>query len=1062
MKAGLVVLSGNLFRWFAIILVLAALFSLGCSSDEASFEDGDASPSDGDTIDTEDGDEPQPVTPKKVVVYYGQDESDIWSHGALYAMVVNNLLGHFATDVTIAEVKNYRTNDLDNYDAAVYIGSSYELSPPRAFLEDVYDRESFPVFWMGYHIDSFIQENSGFDADNRFGFRFTADLEGEVYNHVYYNGSEILRNSEDVYFTGIEIVDDQKCELTAYMQNDSQIRPYLVHCGEFWYMVTVPFSYMAPDVSIFADALHDFLKTDVKPIHRALVRIEDVSIGTANKDLLRSLADTFYDLGVPFSVGVIPLFKDPNGVWFEPGTEMSIGDSEDFLDMLRYLQSKGGTLIVHGYTHQSEGISGEDFEFWDENTDTPVADDSYAWAADRAKKAKQIFIDALGYEPEIWETPHYQASYVDYFAFSTVFSTVYERIRVFDELRIPTSESGEIVPGYYDVMPSPFVMYRTYYGLRAVPENLGYIDVDQLDELGVPENSEGKKYYAQQIYNVRDGVASFFFHAWQPVDELVASIENIREVGFEFVSVTDLLKEGPPAYIDFPSEDGDSTDGDLPDGDLPDGDSDGDVVEDGDEDAVVDGDTVIDGDSDSDTDQDDYIMCLYGSEACPGELGCHNGFCGACSDGSECKTTDGCRADGTCGECSDDDHCRSGEMCRHGFCLPSTIGELNIAIAPQDFEDMIEYRDTEPTFDCTVTANGVTYEAASTIRQLGNFSTGFPKKSFMVEFPEDSDHPGYSRKIKLKSDWGDPTLMRSYLAYHLHRKLTSTAVPRTRYWKVSINGSYYGLMLEVERIGGHFLEINGRNRENSMYEAAGVNPCGAFVPEADLESYQSNWDLKTGTDTDYSELIYFIEEVLWQDYLLSDKLLPTIVTNTEQNVHLDSYVPMIAVNAVISNDDNITNNFYFSWQTNQKGKTAWEFYPWDMDLSLGCEYTEDLDSLCMDLHSDGYWLNGEFPSDVVGGYPTEIWGNLLIHLLLGNPEYLDTYERTICDVLNSELYSERIPNLIDGLYEMLVDAVDEDTNDRNSSPADFDTAVGSLEAFFADRSDYLHDELGCD
>src|SRR5207302_1263956 len=109
---------------------------------------------------------------------------------------------------------------------------------------------------------------------------------------------------------------------------------------------------------------------------------------------------------------------------------------------LKYMQSHGGTLLMHGYTHQYEAVanpysavSAEDFEFYAAHIDAndyvvfdgPVALDSASWAANRLLSSDMAFLAAGLSVPTIFEPPHYAASATDYKVINSMFTTRYDR-----------------------------------------------------------------------------------------------------------------------------------------------------------------------------------------------------------------------------------------------------------------------------------------------------------------------------------------------------------------------------------------------------------------------------------------------------------------------------------------------------------------------------------------------------------------------------------------------------------------------------------------------------------
>ncbi len=80
--------------------------------------------------------------------------------------------------------------------------------------------------------------------------------------------------------------------------------------------------------------------------------------------------------------------------------------------------------------------------------------------------------------------------------------------------------------------PFPYPVRLREYGVNVIPENLGYIDIDDPDPGPILLG-------AKRMQIVRDGVASFFFHPFVPLQHLKTTIRGMKEAGWEFVSLRD-------------------------------------------------------------------------------------------------------------------------------------------------------------------------------------------------------------------------------------------------------------------------------------------------------------------------------------------------------------------------------------------------------------------------------------------------------------------------------------------------------------------------------------------
>jgi len=488
---------------------------------------------------------------RSVVVYYEDDPAQAWNYGKIYAITTRNLLGHFSTTVELVDVASYQAGDLGQYDAGIYIGNLYDYPLPDAFQQDVLTNNQ-PFLWINYNIWQLFT-NTAWDASGKLGFDYLEVQQLKPFTNILYKGKTLPRLDSDIEFNLVKIEAGSRCNELAFIETQSgsqtSSQPFAIQCGNFYYMANNPLANFFASYLVLADILHDLLGTQTNPSLRALVRLEDLTPGNVNHELLRQEVDTLYAMGIPFSFGVIPVNYDPLGVTGQAGLEVPL--HKDFLlqGMIEYMLEKGGTPVVHGFTHQHTTNSAIDYEFWDGENNRPFAEDGYDWALGRIDQGRAEFEKAMGFVPLMWETPHYSASPNTYFAVAARFGVVYERLSLFNSLEIP--QPGLSVD-YSDVISftytTPYQLFTSFYGFRVLPENLGYLEQGGIPELGFPPTPQGKADLAQMYSVVRDGVVSFMFHHWQPQEDLYQTIRLIQELGYTFVSPADLLQDLPPAY----------------------------------------------------------------------------------------------------------------------------------------------------------------------------------------------------------------------------------------------------------------------------------------------------------------------------------------------------------------------------------------------------------------------------------------------------------------------------------------------------------------------------------
>jgi len=438
--------------------------------------------------------------------------------------------------------------------------------------------------------------------------------------------------------------------------------------------------------------------------------------------------------------------------------------------------------------------------------------------------------------------------------------------------------------------------------------------------------------------------------------------------------------------------------------------------------------------------------CPSGVYECPDELACVGGLCvDNCSSAYQCYPLDGCRtADNVCGLCLYDADCRSGEGCTEGVCLPDHIPQWELYITDSDWVTLPTLSDS-PTTDqendtvpCELNADGVVYDQDVQVKFRGGSTLKLPERSFRIEFPEDADHPGFQRKINLRAEYNDPSVMRTFLAFETARRWSINPTPKVRYIDLYLrtdqdedpylDDNYYGLVIEIERLGGKFLEDNNRNRDLPLLEAKWVDRHGTFTP--DEEDYEEFYIQSSGTVAGVVDVEDLIEEVLepdWESFMETGWNTSGLALDA---IRTDAYLGYLSAMAALQCHDHVTNNFYFSYQSMGVEAPGWEFYPADLDMTFGCLWdSANHNPICDTFSNDGWWLNGlfDYEDDVELGVD-DYWGNLAIHSVLSHEPTVTAYEELLCKNIDSRWWNDRLPDVI---YALSVD-LEDDALERES------------------------------
>jgi uncharacterized protein YdaL len=485
------------------------------------------------------------ATPSTLVLY---DTTDQWGWlGELYAIMVANLASHFGT-WTAMPVVNYTAGLIGQYSCAVYIGSTYGEPLPTAFLDDVLSTTR-PVIWAYDNIWQLTARAASFASQygwmwSQFDFSTVAEVDYKSQKLKRYsaNGNGIMNYSA---------VGTNVAVLATAVRSDGSSFPWALRSSNLTYIGENPLVYMAEGdrYLIFCDLLFDALAPAQTTRHRALVRLEDID-PTYSAGQLKSAADYLFSQAVPFGFQIIPRYLDPLG-YYNNGVPQNIPLSSQpaVVSAIKYMQSKGGVMINHGWTHQYSNIAnpytavtGDDIEFYrvTQNSDGtlnyqgPLPPDSTAWALGRFSGVRQDLAAAGLAMPTLLSFPGYAASAADYQAAAQVFTARAERSLYFKGLLTGGPIDSTRLAGQY----FPYVV-RDVYGSKVLPDNLGGIEPLPFGIFPARPPADILA-DAKRSLVVRDGFASFFYHPTDSLSYLKTVVSGLKSMGYSFVGPSSL------------------------------------------------------------------------------------------------------------------------------------------------------------------------------------------------------------------------------------------------------------------------------------------------------------------------------------------------------------------------------------------------------------------------------------------------------------------------------------------------------------------------------------------
>ncbi|MEV5110723.1 DUF2334 domain-containing protein [Bacillus sp. LBA3-1-1.1] len=453
----------------------------------------------------------------KVLILYSTENNTVTNN----VQILNTQLGHFTKDITVKSLKeiNEITNS-SSYTHIVYIGEKKEdlSTEVKQFLESF----SGPVLVLGQNVEQ---------LSNRFSF-ITSD-ETDIRTHTIEYPTHKLKNElqEERLMKKIEA----KGTTLAYALSADGNHPLIVHQGTSYYVATPNlFDWMSHYVG---EMLFSYFEQ--KPMTNktsAYLRLEDVH-PAVNVKQLKEIAELLKEKNLPYMITVIPVYKDP-----DTGKTVHLKDNSELVDVLRFMQDNGGSIVMHGYTHQFyDSETGEGFEFWDVKTDQPIRQPNHEkpktkedfqstedynkyvengkafeekYTKDHIEKGITELVEAKLY-PVAFEAPHYTMSQKGYEILSQYFSTYVGQLQLND-----TTWKSMHSPAY---ISTPSFLH----GMKLIPETVGFIEEDK------PQAIAKMKERAVSIEKLSDGIIGAFYHPYlgvTPLKEVLKELESIPNI----------------------------------------------------------------------------------------------------------------------------------------------------------------------------------------------------------------------------------------------------------------------------------------------------------------------------------------------------------------------------------------------------------------------------------------------------------------------------------------------------------------------------------------------------
>lgn len=428
---------------------------------------------------------------------------------------LNELLYRFNKSVDSVYINDYKKGSLKQYDSIFVINIENEIND-RDLLEDLSNYEH-GIYWIGNGIEDFLSYSDKYDL--------IYEKKINSINELNYKGNKLTISSSD-YFNVVN-TRRQNSKILATMKDSYKEYPYVINNKNLYFIS----NYKIDQSFIFEDTLNDFYNIKNFEKGKVFVRIEDVHL-FRDKDNLKEIADYLYSEGIPFMVALIPAYVDS-----KTGKINTIKDDPEFIKTIKYMQDRGGSIVLHGYMHSLDKreISGEGYEFWDMEKDEPISENMEEYVKDRVLSGLRLCVEK-GIYPIAFEAPHYAMDQNGYTELKKYFSTYVGQYQNNNE-NFATSSFPYIIEGSknFNIL---------------IPENLGYIERDNKFSIDIIKNNFYK------LSMVRGYTGGFFFHPYMNLDYLKQVISYLKENDSEFLNLKDINNYVKIDDINIRSKDG--------------------------------------------------------------------------------------------------------------------------------------------------------------------------------------------------------------------------------------------------------------------------------------------------------------------------------------------------------------------------------------------------------------------------------------------------------------------------------------------------------------------------
>ena len=463
--------------------------------------------------------------------------------------MLDMVLGHFAETIEFVNSKELENSNIEGKTHLIYFGrDEEELSDSTIEIIGSFTGGKLGI---GYNVDQ---------LGGSFSFVDLGD-EQSIDELSYLNDPDKTQKIEAESI--IEVTIDENVEVLSKGKGKAGEFPFIMHQGNTFYMATD--SLFPPNSIYLAEILNKMFEVETTEATPAYIRLEDVH-PLSDPENLMAIAKELKQRNIPYMVATIPVYTDP-----KTKIEYHFEDFPEVLEALKYMQENGGSIVLHGYTHQYRGSeTGEGFEFWDTENQSPIysgpdekftkisaldfdsqeeylaaVDEQHSFETDYIKTRLTKGVQELanyGLYPLAFEAPHYTMSQNGYAVTSEIFSTYVGQIQLSDEeWQIMNTAPYASKPSFLN-------------GMLLLPETIGYVDPNLKEPVKEMMN-------ASNLYQVADnGIIGGFYHPYLGVDGFKSLMDEMEKIpNLEWIDLKEIPNTVNVENVSITSKNGEVT-----------------------------------------------------------------------------------------------------------------------------------------------------------------------------------------------------------------------------------------------------------------------------------------------------------------------------------------------------------------------------------------------------------------------------------------------------------------------------------------------------------------------